>query len=350
MVIALIDSGLNPRHEVFRDASEPWRTLAADVTIVGAGTRIEAGRLYAFPGTRLLGVTMTDGGLEDPVGHGSSTSGVAALAAPGAIIVVVQVAPDPCALALRYDCLLNDSLARGVEWAAEQPWIDIISISAGIPADAPARPEAFEDVQRLVAATRLASDSGKLVFNSAGNQPTYGLLDPFNGPPWVVSVGGVEGAPRGDELQAGRGVDVVANFTQYVPSPGSSNGYEWRAGTSFSVPLVAGVVAQALLEARSTTHGQSLEASELRDALNSSAIAWDALDWDPTEPVANDTWASLTLHAPVVAGPAQIGWGAVDHASGARILAALRGEERTLDPLVVAYMAEFQSTREAAWG
>lgn len=164
-VIAIVDTGINPYHEVFRDRSpRAYRhpstyisgfprdaqalrlTLDAPdyVSAVRADCRtvwskVKPGKLYWFPGTRIAGISFKDvsthpfcpAPLLDGEGHGTMTASRAAAtgfgACPRCLVVSVQV---PLAFALQEGKQAQDSVIEGLEWLGNNAgWIDVESNS-----------------------------------------------------------------------------------------------------------------------------------------------------------------------------------------------------------------------------
>src|ERR1051325_351263 len=169
-VVALLDSGINPYHEAFRASGvgapllENLGISATRVNLSMMGSwqdrsaaddefwqSVQSGELYAFSGTRVLAVTMGNGTqygrILDNAAHGTQVAGVLAREDPNAIIVMVQVDGGFCPLSGQPGCIDDASIARGMQWAASQPWIDVISVSIGLPGNV-ASPDAIESTAR----------------------------------------------------------------------------------------------------------------------------------------------------------------------------------------------------------
>lgn len=370
VVVALLDSGVNPYHAAF--AAAPGRPDAAalfpeatPVPLAAQGAledrlhaddaawrSLEKGRLYAFPGTRVLGVTIAhlpdDPPLFDAFGHGTMTSSLVARAAPDAVILMVQVDASTCLTRNTGECQIHPSVAEALAWVADQPWVDVVTTSIALPLNAPSvTPEAAAHL----AASRRASDAGKLVLNAAGNLPGPTLPSYFNGPPWVVAVGGVEPRQGGAAVLASQGLDVAANYTEWVADATTLDAWRWSGGTSFSSPIVAGVAAKALALVRQARPDAA--ARELRPGLNATARVLGPTAWRPTEKNANDSyWSLVSQSVPVVAPAAQTGWGYVDESLAEAIAAfTLDGGDPTGGKAQVApVQAQWQATRERYWG
>lgn len=389
-VIVVIDSGVNAYHDAFAggslDAADHASALGATARALAATgdyatrrsadntfwTSITDAQLYAFNGTRLMGVSFTgDWGARilDESGHGTSVASVAAREAPDAIIVMAQVDWRPCTLTGKPSCFIDPSVARAMEWAANQSWVDVISVSLGLELNPPLVEAISPTAQEYLDASRLAASRGKLIVNAAGNEVAPGTLHFYQGPPWVITAGGAEPAQRGDALLAGKLPDVVANYTEWTATSDSVSEYEWTTGTSFSTPNVAGVLAQSLHEVRlvlndtdGTTTGLiasgtlpngtsvNVTSATLRAAMNLSATPFAATDWDPSQPISNDTLVNLFGPSAPTLVPAQSGWGYVSKDTRAELVR--RALEHDLAaPLDArsAFMTTLASARETYW-
>lgn len=382
-VVAVIDGGINPYHELFArgnlaDAAALATTFGAEVldlepdgdfTTRSAADRsewesMENGVVYAFNGTRALVISFAES--ENPTaldvaGHGTQVAGLIAREDPEVLLVAVRIDTRVCAFGPDPACVYSKSIAKGIAWAAEQAWIDIIVISLGAPGNPPSPGDAQAEAVALVESTRAAADAGKIVINAAGNEPTPTIQAPFTGPPWVICVGGAEGDQRGDSPAASRLVDVVANNTELVVSPATVDAYETRFGTSLAAPIVAGAMSRALREARELVIAPAFTdpsaplsregAKLLRDALNASARPWSPTEWAPSLPPVNGSVRDvLSASAPVLVPAAQQGWGYVDGSTPASMVEWLTGSP--LPPHnaeTVAFMQQYQTARERYW-
>ena len=372
VVVALVDTGINPYHDLYRSAplGDPGAMLEgypvdakplaltlgsdygadrkADETLWG---KTELNQLYYFPGTRIVGgisfghdsfsnSAANDIPVLDEDGHGTATSSRVAMMAPDAWIVMVEAGAS--------------SLEDAIAWAANQPWIDVISISIGPLADLPTSQEGDPG-------THAAWGAGKIVFTAAGNEPTLSPTSPLSGPVWVVSVGAALPDKGGEPGTAAKGMDIVSDYDPETADFDSVNGTQPRSGTSFSTPTAAGVVAEALYLARDAAgwsrgladgklvggNGPGLLAdgltnAELRDAMNGVAVYWDVTRWGPS---------GLSLPILPVAPWVQMGWGYVgpdEVATLSQVL--LSGTVPTKGPDAQAYMGAVMSLRESLWG
>lgn len=365
IVVAVVDTGVNPYHSVFTSPSPAVlvETNASAFVLsqgndyeerVGAdAARFEAvarGELVAFSGTRLLAISFghVAGGLPliDNVDHGTGTAGLVAREAPDAVIVALQVDDTLCYLDdPSTGCPVVTSIADAVEWAAAQPWIDVISISMGIPGNPYLRGEASQEVRRVSTATRAAAEAGKLVVAAGGNSISPSATGYVAGPPWVISVGGFEPAAEGERAEAAKGVDVVANYTETLASAYSTSENRTGSGTSYAAPIVAGTLANAWgqLEARSAAR----DATVLRAALNATAKPVDASAYSPQVPDPTDPLAwPRTL--PALAG-ATGGWGYVDGSILPALVDAGANGPPTLSGPRATAMSALHASREALW-
>jgi hypothetical protein len=391
-VVALIDSGINPYHDVFRatNGSPDAGDLATafngtSVQLSTAGTyaertaadakfwnKVKPGTLYAFNGTRILGVTLAKPGdvILDHEGHGTGTSSLVARDDPSALIVMVQVNATACIPPV--SCSMDPSVARAMTWAAAQPWIDVISVSIGLPGDLYDPSSIHPEAKAFLDASRQAAKSGKLVIIGSGNTVAPSLDSYLAGPPWVICVGGGEIGARGATAESNIMVDVVANYTEMTALANETSGMRPDAGTSFSTPLVAASLAKAIHLAREAVlqtagpqdgklvvgdlpNGTYVEATaaDFRSALNATAIVWKPADWNPSYMPTNDTETNVIFYdvtTPVILPAEQIGWGYVNASLAPQIAARVIAHDYSgKDDMTRAYMAQYQSLREDLW-
>jgi hypothetical protein len=156
--------------------------------------------------------------------------------------------------------ITSAGLIAAIDWAGSQPEIDVINISLGEPEESPA-----SDLLELMASA--AVKNGKVVVNSSGNNGKNGknTLEPFTiGSPGsaaeVISVSGVdynsqlasltsEGPTTGWEMKpdfVAPGVNVkMARVSSDYASCTEGTCYRTLTGTSFSAPIISGVIALA---------------------------------------------------------------------------------------------------------
>ena len=293
VVIAVVDTGINPYHVAYRrpeyavhpstyiegfPADTPALGLSLGqtdyVTARGADdgpvwSQVAEKRLYWIPGTNIVGAySVADyegtppGGLParpivDDDGHGTGTTSVAA--GGGLSSLRAPFGSNPEALIVILEGLGDE----GVKWASEQPWIDFISGSYGDPASIPCNDQ-VDDMgvwcgrEYRYTAPFVLRDSRTACF-SAGNGLTrtgvladrYSSLRPTSGPSWVITVGAV--SPRNEQDYGWHSVPVdVSSYGLHWPAaePFSTAGEQSFGGTSNATPVTCGVFSKALLEAR----------------------------------------------------------------------------------------------------
>jgi hypothetical protein len=336
---------------------------------------LEPGQLYHFAGTRILAISFSNRTnplsnekhvIFDDDGHGTMTSSLVAQADPDAIIVMAQVQSQVCDTGT---CVLDPNVAEGLHWLAQQPWVDVISVSFGTPGAPPDPSTIHPEVQTFLDSSRSAAASGKLVVILAGNYPNPTLTGYTVGPPWVIAAGGYEAANKGEAAPASKGVDVIANFSAEVADPKATDGTLWNAGTSFSAPAVAGTLSRALglVRAAAYEHHDAwdyrLNASSkipshsslaFRAALNASALDVTASQYDPTQTPENSSWhGRIDSPAVPIISPSQEGWGVVHPGIAgdisSRVLSGKIGVPDT-KALNAMFQTQWQAAREAYWG
>ncbi len=298
VVIAVVDTGINPYHVAYRrpeytvhpsnyiegfpkDAPALGLSFGAADYVAARTTddgpvwgQVAERKLYWIPGTNVIGAySVADyagtppGGLAsrpiiDDDGHGTGTtsvSGGAGLSTKGA-----PYGSNPDALIVIVEGLGD----AGVKWASEQPWIDFISGSYGDAASVPCTDSGDETVDgaadvwcgreyRYTAPFVLRD--GRTALFSAGNglsrtgvaADRYSSLRPTSGPSWVITVGAV--SPRNEQDYGYHSVPVdISSYGAHWPAadPFSFAGEVEFSGTSNATPVTAGVFSRALLAAR----------------------------------------------------------------------------------------------------
>ena len=369
VVVAIVDTGVNPYHEVFQRpdlqaGALPARIVEAETGLAPlvvplardadllATLRLDAGvwaavpgqTLVHFEGTNVLGYEVDETELPalpvfDRAGHGTAVSH--AVTRENADVLVVMITASD------YDA--------AVRWAASQPWIDVLSMSWG-PAVNAAGP-AFSAIGAFATpeATREVYDAGKVAFGASGNDPTPTFTDTTSGPIWVHAVSGSLADKGARATLSGNFVDTVANWTQELASYDSLDEVHMTSGTSFATPTTAGVASRILHEVRlraghegGIRDGALVSAGDitvtngdLRDALNATAFYFDTAGFQPdpdAHPVAPAPWVSM-------------GWGQVDGSIVPLAVDVLLGEaEAPVKPAPAnAWMDGWAQARQGFW-
>lgn len=289
VVVAILDTGLNPYHDEFRQirpeedpVAHPSRFLTGypgdaaaipvsfDLTNATTGDRevdwerymehdsdqwneTEPETLYWIPGTKLVGIIGFDAPLPG-AGHGSMTTSRAGgntISIPGAEVLVVHVVAP---LSLEIGTVGDDAQARATRWMADQPFIDIQSHSWGMPFTCAGI--ATTHLWGWAEAFKYARDRQLVMVaaaNGHGNTGTLGYpsqCQDNSGIAGVVTVGGTDNA----------GYPSWANWFPAISGDGCSNPAivessvnetaNTGGGTSSATPFSAGGAAKVVLEAR----------------------------------------------------------------------------------------------------
>lgn len=306
-VVAVIDTGINPYHQAFRDRSalaqrypgdylpryprgvpalrltldapDLQTALAKDCARVWA--RVRDGQLYWVPGTRIVGVmsfgiagqALCGGDTPTPVldtGHGTMVASRAVAAGYGACpecrLVALQGVPSGVSVVnLGRD---GDAAREAVSWAASQAgWIDAQSNSwsPALPHDPTEQSGILSGSAPLARAVERAATAHLTLFSSgnglgsASLAPGRSTLGWSHATPSVLLVGGHDSGRVLDwpnqpvHLAGDACANVAADGRSTTSSPPDFGG-----GTSAASPWVAGsavrqlVVARRLLGARGT--------------------------------------------------------------------------------------------------
>lgn len=376
VVVAVIDSGINPYHEYFRAAAlanhpSQWlpgfpasaRTLplTLDATNVPEARGKDAPlwdqvegstydpatdamgvNLYTFPGTRIVGALSfgpppAEGRIYDGNGHGTGSAGLAAGAnlrdAQGDVLIVAVQAG-------------SGTYGHALRWAARQPWIDVVSVSLGTTANVPDLAGAPLDDSPFARGTREVAASGKALLIASGNGLTNSGIPPdhcltytsaWAAPPWTTRIGAAE--PRSGNPTWWHCVPVEAVARTDVPSPvtGSLTVSRTMTGTSAATPNAAGHLARLLLDARRAGLDPAPQVA-LQHLLNASAPA----------PLAPGPFRDPSLAA---TAPVDQGYGLIDDAALTRARGTLlAGSGPTPRPELDAWWAVDRAVRSALWG
>lgn len=368
VVVAVIDSGVNPYHEAYYDdpVSVTPEVLAElgvapenQITLTRTGNFandfaadsgfwefVEPGTPYWFVGTNLVGISFDTAGIpvfSDPGDeHGTGTTSAVLDANPEAVVVLVE-----------------SWNAEAETWTFSHPAIDIVSTSYGMIGSIPS--------SHITDSYAGVVEHGKLHVGAADNTPALSPQDGTSGPWWSIGVSGFhEDGTGARETLSGNLVDVVSDFTQTLPycSDCESGREEGVSGTSFATPRTAGTLSKVLLEARrSAGHlggivtgdgaaplmvsagGVQLTNWQVRRAMEEAAYYPGLADWDGTI----DGNLPVLDPAPYV----QTGWGLVspDEQYGVadRMLAQLAGAAPVKSAEACAWNTAIFSVRKLYW-
>jgi len=406
VVVAILDTGINPYHEIFRRWNATmhpstyiegfpedveavnltfgnyyWTNVKKDERI---WENLSAKKLYWFPHTNIIGISFKEKGypiLPEGVGwHGTSTSSIISMKCPEAIILMIEAN--------------SSTLEEAFSWAVEQPWIDII-----LPEFATWKIDGKEEWNNIPEISKRGVENGKIIISPAGNRAWHiSLLSNICGMPWVISVGGVESYSLGASIFVSRLPDYVSNYTEYtafIPPPNPYNpfnfSYRYISGTSVSAPVVVSTFASIILKLREElnyTHGIINKALinipekgikitnyDIRNAVNHTSIYWKMQEWHPWHWLywKDPFWLSflinpflwpfcwillelriLTITRPInpVAPWLQMGWGFVNKSIVNDTVNVLLGKKEMPEKPegAVKYMEGIYHMRQKIWG
>lgn len=233
---------------------------------------------YWMPGTKVIGAvdfgTTKVLGVPGDHGQGTTSSSVGNLHG---------TCPECLLLFVNINGASNAGVEQAIEWAMDQPWIDVITNSYGLSAAVRDRLYSGSNVE----AQRKATERGQTVFFSAGNgndgafvAPNTTSFSSQEGPDWIVTVGAItpgednyyyrkgylgdaadETAYHASYSGAGKPVDIAgigSNYpTAYTATKVGATGESGFSGTSNATPQTAGTYARALYLARRDLPGAS---------------------------------------------------------------------------------------------
>jgi hypothetical protein len=377
VVVAVVDSGINPYHDFFQVAESSVTPdvlaefgIGADqiVTLTRTGDPVadyeaDKSRIwdtiqpetpYWFTGTNIIATSFDPGSRPILPDDSRDTHGVGVTAS--------VLGANPEAIIAFVEGINNDSET----FAFTHPAVDVITTSYGFPGSIPLGfhlEKSFEGVVGL----------GKVHTGASDNSPALSPFDGTSGPWWALGIAGFqEGSTEGRQLLSGNVVDFVADFTQTLPYCDlcQSGGERSVSGTSFATPTSAGVASKVLLEARRAAgHVGGIVTEGVEQPLMVAGTApmtnWQlrrALEEAAYTPLASDFKPGGGLFdltsAPVVdaAAWAQTGWGALtpdpEHGVIEQALAHLgvRGEvTRTKSADTCAFNTAQFEVRKAYW-
>lgn len=193
------------------------------------------------------------GGAEHGMGSASVSAGNLYGTCPECLLVFIQFSDDA-------------SGNRAIDWAMNQPWIDVITNSYGFhtAGTATTRDNVYGGAN--TALQKKASDRGQTIFWSAGNgyenafvTPNQTVMSSQKGPDWIVTVTAATPNGGSNYTGAGKPADVAGIGSGYPSAYGSTRvtGGKSFSGTSNATPTVAGTYGRALYLARRAMKGAS---------------------------------------------------------------------------------------------
>jgi hypothetical protein len=260
--------------------ADPARLDAADAAIwsgVRHSNRV-AQHYYWLPGTKVIGALTFEG--DELLSTAGQIHGTTSEHGMGSASVSVGNIHGTCPECLLVFLEYNSSAGgeAAIDWAMNQPWIDVITNSYGFhfptTLDGNIRPQIYNNSD--VSLQRTASSRGQTVFFSAGNGvenafviPQSTLLTSQKGPDWIVTVGAISSdvgpepifAKHASYTGTGKPVDVASLGelypSSYEATTVSNSGEFGFSGTSNATPVIAGTYARALYLARRDLAGLS---------------------------------------------------------------------------------------------
>ncbi|MGQ0535363.1 MAG: S8 family serine peptidase [Methanobacteriota archaeon] len=215
-----------------------WATFSASA---GSGSGVN---LYWIPGTKVVGAVRYGTFQANNDNHGTRS-------AASAVGNIHGTCPE-CLVVLIAGLGNN-----GVTWAVGQPWIDIVTNSwESCFASCNVRNGIITGA--APAAWKTASQDGKFVVFAAGNGLENGFIAPqagyFNsqkGTDWVVKVGAAVPSTKQSYTGSTKPVDISSIGSAYPSTGGTTaTGTGTHSGTSNAAPVVTGMIAQVLQNAR----------------------------------------------------------------------------------------------------
>lgn len=362
VVVADIDSGINPYHVRFRGTNVTQAVLdefgigesqIVDLTRSGSVANavkadfagVERGKPYWFRGTNVIGISfdtagtpiMGDAGDE----HGTGTASSVLDANPEAVVVMVEGAGD----------------ADAEDWAFTHPAVDVVTTSYGLPGSPPVGLHLAGSYEGVV-------KNGKMHFGASDNSPALSPFDGTSGPWWSIAIAGFhEGSGEGRETLSGNVVDFLSDFTQTIPyCVDCRTGTREVSGTSFATPRSAGTASKVILQARKAAgHTGGITAGALvpAGATSKAVTTWTvrrALEEAASIPPMSGYKAQTAVlgdgaSLPVLEDAAfvQAGWGLLNPKVVPAALEQLKGAAAVKDAATCDYnLAQFDA-RVAYW-
>ncbi|HEY1077824.1 MAG TPA: PKD domain-containing protein [Fontimonas sp.] len=224
------------------------------------GTLNKDVNMYWFPGTKVIGHVVF-GGSALPGGSNAYDPWAAASHGVGSSSVSVGNIHGSCP-----NCLLvyvHGTSEEASQWVSKQDWIDLQTNSWGYSATLVVRDRIYAgsdtELQRRV------TERGQSIFFSAGNglenafvAPNPTLFSSQEGPDWVITVGAID--TDGDAPGHGRPAEVSSlggDYKSAYGGDGSVNAEGDFSGTSNATPVLAGLYGEALYQMRRSLAGKS---------------------------------------------------------------------------------------------
>lgn len=273
VVVAAIDTAINPYHEFFHAGGDgPYADSAPSavtedvldefgigedqiISLTRTGNQfadvaadaeqwdaVERGVPYWFEGTNVIGISFRGSPHLQPTpdksAHGMGVTASVLEANPEAVVVLVEspVSIPPIESAAQLEA---------EEWAFTHSAVDIVSTSYGWPGSPPVPDHLSSSYTGVV-------ENGKYHFAAVDNTPALSPIDTTGGPWWSIGIAGYqEETTNGRTVSSGSVPDFVGNFTQSLPyTMVAQEGRSTVSGTSFATPHSAGTMSAILLEAR----------------------------------------------------------------------------------------------------
>ena len=205
--------------------------------------RIEGGKLYWIPGTKIIGAYSSapdDHPILDDTGHGTGASSVSAGNTYGSCTA----------------CLIVFDEGFGSDWTATQPWIDFVSNSYG---NINLTPDLPVNLLSNAIDVKSAVERGQTWLFASGNGhgnafaiPNTSYSQAHDGPDWIVRVGAIDSGNRQPVIGDGMPADVSSFGTGPLPSASaiSDTAADSFGGTSAATPITSGVFGLVLAAAR----------------------------------------------------------------------------------------------------
>ncbi|MDQ4125309.1 MAG: S8/S53 family peptidase [Actinomycetota bacterium] len=383
-VVAVVDTGINPYHEDFRRPELtahpstyiegfPKSAPAVPITFGEAGLtasaqtdaaawdEVEPNELVWLPGTNVVGaigpfdftnptglgdgITAHESGhpvLDLESGHGTAVASVAGGAIHG------PDTEDTLLVAVKGN-------VAALEWAAKQPWIDIVTLSWWN-----LRPG---DLRAVADASRAAVASGKVVCVANMNYSAPMFWTASNGPSWNVYVGAASKQTRGEHYYTGYPNDVLGLAGVMAATADANSGEQKAYGTSVAAPNVCGLHAKVLSEVRGAL-------GDVRQGARPSAVARgprgdgylsdgrltraeleDAVASTATPAVTAISADDRSIPAAPVVPWIRGGYGIVDEDSARTAVRVITGRIPRPDRLLEdSWLAAVDAIRDALWG